>query len=339
MKSIILKISLQSVLLLICVFFLAAQNPNFVNGVGTWKDNIGNPINAHGGGILYHEGTYYWYGEIKKGQTWLLPGQGWECYRVPAGGVSCYSSKDLINWKNEGVVLAATTGNNSSDLDTSKVIERPKVIYNAQTKKFVMWMHVDTKDYAFARAGVAVCDKPNGTFTYIGSFRPNGQMSRDQTIFMDDNGKAYQISSMEDNATMYVNELTSDFLKPTGRFKRNLVGLGREAPAIVKHNKRYYLISSASTGWAPNMAEYAVSDSIMGVFKMVGNPCIGRDADKTFNSQSTYILPLVGKNNSYIAMFDCWNKSNLEDSKYVWLPLKFVESKMVIEWKNEWKNE
>ena len=37
-----------------------------------WKDTDGNPINAHGGGLLYHEGTYYWYGEYKKGET-ILP--------------------------------------------------------------------------------------------------------------------------------------------------------------------------------------------------------------------------------------------------------------------------
>ena len=39
-----------------------------------WNDTDGNPINAHGGGILYHEGTYYWYGEYKKGKT-ILPRQ------------------------------------------------------------------------------------------------------------------------------------------------------------------------------------------------------------------------------------------------------------------------
>ncbi|MEI7534032.1 MAG: glycosyl hydrolase family 43, partial [Verrucomicrobiae bacterium] len=30
-----------------------------------WRDTSGHPINAHGGGILYHEGVYYWYGELK----------------------------------------------------------------------------------------------------------------------------------------------------------------------------------------------------------------------------------------------------------------------------------
>ncbi len=32
-----------------------------------WKDTDGNAINAHGGGIMYHNGTYYWYGEYKVG--------------------------------------------------------------------------------------------------------------------------------------------------------------------------------------------------------------------------------------------------------------------------------
>ena len=34
-----------------------------------WNDTAGKPINAHGGGILFHEGTYYWYGENKEGRT------------------------------------------------------------------------------------------------------------------------------------------------------------------------------------------------------------------------------------------------------------------------------
>jgi hypothetical protein len=75
------------------------------------------------------------FGEIKKGKTWLVPGQSWECYRVPAGGISCYSSKDLSTWKYEGVALAPVIGDPLNDIDTSKVIERPKVIYNKTTKK------------------------------------------------------------------------------------------------------------------------------------------------------------------------------------------------------------
>ena len=58
-----------------------------------WNDTDGNPINAHGAGMLFHEGKYYWFGEYKKGETRLVTGLSWESYRVDAGGVSCYSSK------------------------------------------------------------------------------------------------------------------------------------------------------------------------------------------------------------------------------------------------------
>ena len=30
-----------------------------------WLDDKGIPINAHGGGILLHDGVYYWFGEHK----------------------------------------------------------------------------------------------------------------------------------------------------------------------------------------------------------------------------------------------------------------------------------
>lgn len=80
------------------------------------------------------------------------------------------------------------------------MLERPKVVYNAQTKQFVMWAHVDSPNYAKAAAGVAVSSSPTGPFEYLGSFRPNDAMSRDQTIFVDEDGKAYQFASSEENA-------------------------------------------------------------------------------------------------------------------------------------------
>ena len=145
-----------------------------------WLDTNNEKINAHGGGILYHEGIYYWYGECKSDSTYWNPNvPGWECYRTEAGGVNCYSSKDLLNWKYEGLVLQPEISDTQSDLHPSKVLERPKVIYNDKTKKFVMWLHVDSDDYNKAAAGVAVSDSPTGVFTYLGSMHPNGQISRD----------------------------------------------------------------------------------------------------------------------------------------------------------------
>lgn len=304
-----------------------------------WSDTDGNPINAHSAGILYDKGIYYWYGEIKIGKTWLVDRTGWECYRVNAGGVSCYSSKDLYHWKYEGVALAPVLNDSTSDIYTSKVIERPKVVYNEKTRTYVMWMHIDSEDYTYARAGVATSDKPEGPFTYLGSIRPNGQMSRDQTLFKDTDGKAYQICSSENNETMYINELTDDYLKPSGVYKRIFIGLSREAPAIIKHALKYYILSSGCTGWDPNPAAYGVSDSIMGNYRIIENPCRGKDADKTFYAQSTFILHVHGRENTYVGLFDRWNKLNLEDSRYVWLPMYFVNDRMIIEWKDAWQIE
>lgn len=328
--------------ILTCVTFfsgsLLAQKSTSIETKMPMKDINGETINAHGGGILYHKKIYYWYGEIKKGETWKVPKSNWENYRVNAGGISCYSSKDLLNWKFENVVLPANTKDSLNDLHTSKVIERPKVIYNPKTKKFVMWMHIDSQDYAYARAGVAVSDSPTGKFTYLNSVRPNGNMARDMTIFQDDDGKAYHFYSSENNATMHIALLADDYLSHTTTDIRILIGQSREAPAVFKYNKKYYLISSGCTGWSPNPASFASADSILGNWTESINPCVGPEADKTFFAQSTFVLPLKGKKpNTFLFMADKWNKLDLKNSKYVWLPLIVNEQGVPeIQWREKW---
>ena len=83
-----------------------------------WPDTDGNPIQAHGGGILVHDNVYYWYGEDR------TPGI--------RSAVSCYSSTNLLDWKREGVALWQT---NLTVVNGHRTfVERPKVIYNARTK-------------------------------------------------------------------------------------------------------------------------------------------------------------------------------------------------------------
>ena len=145
--------------LLALISVAEAKNVTIVPGA-EWLDTSGAPINAHGGGILYHNGKYYWYGEYKKGKTVLPEWATWECYRTDVTGVGCYSSPDMVNWTFEGIVLPAEPNDETSDLHPSKVLERPKVVYNAKTGKFVMWAHVESADYSKAAAGVAVSDSP-----------------------------------------------------------------------------------------------------------------------------------------------------------------------------------
>ena len=132
-----------------------------------WTDNNGVHINAHGGGILIHDDVYYWFGEHKTdgrtGNTALV-------------GVHVYSSTDLYNWKDEGVALSVSEDPNS-DITKGCVIERPKVIYNKKTNKFVMWFHLELKGrgYGGALVGIAQADKVTGPYTYIRMTRGNPQ--------------------------------------------------------------------------------------------------------------------------------------------------------------------
>jgi hypothetical protein len=286
-------------------------------------------LNAHGAGILFYNNYFYLYGEIKEGSTWLVPNQQWECYRVPAGGISCYKSSDLINWNNHGVVLSSSFGNSTSDIDTSRVIERPKVIYNETTGKFVMWVHLDKNDYSYAHVGVAISDKPEGPFNLVNSFKPNGEDSRDMTIFKDDDGKAYLFNASENNNTMHVNELTEDYLNVKPNYNQLLINERRESPAVFKYANQYYLVTSLCSGWAPNQALYSVATSPMGPWKTISNPCVGIDSEITFGAQISYIQPLKEKG-KFLVFADTWNKTDLKNSNYIKMPLLFKNLKPFI---------
>ena len=111
-----------------------------------WLDTDGNPIQAHGGCIIEHKETYYWYGEFKGVDNY--PGK---C-QTPALGMGCYSSKDLVNWKNEGLAFETDKENSESPVHTSKVFERPKVIYKEKYQGPVVSYIEDVNEGGFVSA-------------------------------------------------------------------------------------------------------------------------------------------------------------------------------------------
>jgi beta-xylosidase len=354
---------------------LSPKQDKIVSGE-IWPDNNGVHINAHGGGVLFDNGTYYWFGEHK------IEGEAGNVAHV---GVHCYSSKDLTNWKDEGVVLSVSD-DRLSPIVRGCIIERPKVIYNQQNKQYVMWFHHELKGkgYSAALTGVATAQKVTGPYTYLHSLNPNarmwpvnvqpihfepvpittkssycggpeclpehpdtlnllgrdferGQMSRDMTLFVDDDGTAYHIYSSEENSTTHIAKLSDDYLSFSGEFSRAFVGRYMEAPAIFKHNNNYFFIASGCTGWSPNAARSAMAENIFGPWKELGNPCISEGKETTYNSQSTFILPVQGKENAFIFMADRWNPKNAIDGRYIWLPIQFNESgEPYLEWLPEW---
>lgn len=303
---------------------------------GIWNDTDGQPIQAHGGGILSDQGRYYWFGENKNGPTRKVDGVA----RVDMIGIACYSSFDLLYWQNEGLALSAVLDDAEHDLAPGKVVERPKVIYNQRTQTYVMWMHVDTADYTYARAGIAVSPTPTGPYRYLGSLAPCGTDCRDLTLFQDDDGTAYVVFASEYNRNITIARLTDDYLSVQDAFTKNFSAphrsAGREAPVLFKDAGNYYIITSGCTGWETNAAECAVASSPFGPWHILGNPCRGELADTTFHAQSTFVLALQGYEHAFLFLADRWNPENLSDSRYVWLPLHMRAGVPTIPWHEAW---
>ncbi|GAB2806481.1 glycoside hydrolase family 43 protein [Ferruginibacter profundus] len=303
---------------------LMAQQADTIKPGTVWRDDKGEVINAHGGAIIFHNGTYYWFGE-KRG-------------RSASEGVNVYSSTDLYHWKFEALALAQDRNDSASDIAMGCVMERPKVLYNALTKKFVLWFHLELrgKGYSAARAAVAVSDQVTGPYKFISSFRPNGNMSRDMTLYEDDNGAAYLIYSSRENYDLRIARLTDDFLSVTAA-DTMLFSKHREAPAVFKKNNTYYLITSGCTGWKPNKASLHTATNLFGPWvESDDNPMSGPNAAITFDGQSTFVLPVENKKEQFIFIADKWNPADLKDSRYIWLPINFKNEKPVAEWKDEW---
>ena len=137
---------------------------------------------------------------------------------------------------------------------------------------------------------------------------------------------------------LHISQLTEDYLKPAGRYIRVFPGGFHEAPALFKANGRYFLFSSHCTGWAPNAGRLSVADSIWGPWREAGNPWHGPEekASVSFGTQSTFVLPVVGKPGAFIFMADLWRPKNAIDGRYVWLPIRWENGLPVLEWRSEW---
>mgnify|MGYP002623442733 CR=1 FL=1 len=163
-----------------------------------------------------------------------------------------------------------------------------------------------------------------------------GQMARDQTVFVDNDGRAYHIYSSEDNLTLHVAELTDDYTDHTGRYTRVAPGGMNEAPAVFRHENTYWMITSGCTGWEPNEARLFSAPSIWGPWTQHPNPCVGPKAEKTFGGQSTFVLKVADR---FIFMGDIWRPRHPSDARYLWLPIDFVDGKPVVQWKEQWNLE
>jgi hypothetical protein len=294
-----------------CLSAGLAAGPVTIQPGAVWPDDRGQHIQAHGGGIIKLDDTYYWFGEARSREL----DRGFRY-------VSCYSSRDLGHWTFRRQVVKLADPEN---LGRTWVLERPKVFYNAKTKKYVMYAHIDGKGgYKFASVAVFTCDKVDGDYQYLKSFRPLGHESRDIGQFIDDDGSAYLI--FEDRPFGFrIAKLSDDYLNVEKEMC--LIPEHLEGGAVVHYDGLYYVIGSALTGWRPNPNKYATAPSLSGPwseFKDIAPP-----ETNTYGSQSTMMLKVVGaKKTTVVFMGDVWKPQTQWDSRYLWMPLELGSGKL-----------
>ncbi len=303
----------------------------------TWNDTSGSSINAHGGCVVYHDGYYYWFGEQRSTNK--------------SDGISCYRSKDFYSWTKMSRAVSPTGSktDENRDIASGRTLERPKVIYNEKTGKWVMWIHWENgDDYGQAKVAVCTADKVEGPYKLSDVFRPNGCDSRDQTLFLDTDGKAYHIYSTNMNSNTNCECLSEDFLTPLEGYSVQLKGRRYEAAAIFKAGETYYGLFSGCTGWNPNPgrfmwtydlmdetwqapADFKASDGSTGI-----NFCVDNNKNTSYQSQSNFVFAVPGKDKCFVYMGDRWSSSNIQSSKHIWLPLSVRSGYPTVRWYDEW---
>jgi len=345
----------KKIITLLSLILLGNATPviSATNDLPSDIDTNGQLINAHSGGVIYYSGNYYWYGEYRDSKP--NDGKHWDSNQK----VTLYKSKDMRNWEYIGIILDLSKDPRNWDL------ERPKIIYNKKYKNFVMWFHLEPdRKFTEGYAGVAISKSITGPFHLVNverpnknimpingsesqnnnwfikqankkftQFLPNGQQVRDLTTFVDDDGTAYLIYESEDDYSLQVVKLSSDYQSFTKTYSRILVGKQNEAPTITKYDGKYFLISSGLTGYKPNPPRIAVAQSIFGPWKELGSPIYNNQeqiSETIFNAQPSYIFKDPKSKNIFLIM-DRWDTSeggfkNLWKSTYAWVPLKYSDN-------------
>lgn len=336
-----------------------------------WLDTKGERIHAHGGSVMYLDGVYYWYGENKE---FTNPEN-----KIWHWGVRCYTSTDLYNWEDKGLIIPPEPDNPNSSLHPESCMDRPHIIYNNKTKKFVCWLKIMNNKDQTQTETVLTADHILGPYTKVREgLKPLGMSAGDFDLVVAPDGKAYYYFERVHSETICA-DLTEDYTDVTGyystHFPRKYPPFVREATAHFMRNGLHYLVTSGTTWYLPNPSEVAIADSWHGPFRVLGNPHPDDESNTSYHSQISSVFKVHGKKDLYIACADRWLPKEMhrkyedyaklfesffnpdctppdlsklemdwavEDTSiadYVWLPFRFDGQNAYLDWKDEWRIE
>lgn len=272
-----------------------------------WLDTEGKRIQAHGGSVMYIDGVYYWYGENKEKTDGKSGIWHW--------GVRCYASTDLYNWEDKGIIIPPEPDNPGSSLYPEACMDRPHIIYNERTKKYVCWLKIMNKDHSQTET-VMVADHILGPYKKVNEgIRPLGMSAGDFDLAVAEDGKAYYYFERVHSETICA-DLTDDYTDVTGYYSTHFPRVAppyvREATAHFMRNGKHYLLTSGTTGYFPNPSEVAIADTWHGPYTVLGNPHPGDESNTSYHSQISSVLKVQGKKDLYIACADRWCPEDMD---------------------------
>lgn len=106
------------------------------------------------------------------------------------------------------------------------------------------------------------------------------------------------------------------------------------APVIVRIADRYFMLSSACTGWAPNQCKLSYSSSLKGGWSPLTN--IGDD--KAFRTQPAAILQIRGTlQTTYLYVGDRWMDPDLPSTKTIVFPIAFEGTDCLFDYRDRFE--
>ncbi|MGN0606876.1 MAG: family 43 glycosylhydrolase [Oscillospiraceae bacterium] len=294
----------------------AASNTTIYNDT-FWKDTSGNNIYSQGGGVFKFGDTYYWYGVHYNGADTYAANPTKKVDDTSFKSITCYSSKDLVNWKFENDVLTANTKN----FGWTYWVGRMGVAYCPNSKKYVLVTQYNDSIL------FASCDTPTGNFKVenvqdqITNVVKQG--TGDQTVFVDDDGQAYIVCSNKGGrGHQYISKLReSDFLyaEPAVEVAK---GSGREGNCLFKYKGKYYFCASDLHGWNASHSYYMVADNIYGPYTS-WKVMEGTDEDFSHVTQTGFFYTVKGtKQETVLFCGDRWSDFAGNGIGYnQWVPL------------------